>query len=53
MIFLLINGCGHSFFWIGASEFTNIIIVTKKGKQTKQKFAILQSIGSSECLYFI
>ena len=24
----------HSFFWSGASEFTNIIIATKKSKQT-------------------
>jgi len=38
MNFSLINGCGthknnicgHSFFWSGTSEFTNIIIATKK-----------------------
>jgi len=43
MNFLLINGygthenkiCGHSFFWSGPCEFTNIIIFTKKSKQTK------------------
>jgi len=41
MNFLLINGCGthennirgHSFFWGGACEFTNIITVTKKVKK--------------------
>ena len=35
-----LNGCGthennthgHSFFWSGACEFTNIIIITKKNK---------------------
>jgi len=42
MNFSLIDGCGkseneicgHSFFWSGVCEFTNIIIVTKKSKQT-------------------
>ena len=42
MSFSLISGCGtrensirgHSFFWSGACEFANIIIVAKKSKQT-------------------
>ena len=41
MNFSLINGfgtsknniCGRSFFWSGAYDFTNIIIVTKKVNQ--------------------
>ena len=34
----------------GACEFTNIIIVTKKSKQTsmRKKFVILQSIGTKK-----
>ena len=56
MNFSLINGCGtrkniirgHSFFWSGACEFTNIIIVTKKVNKNKckEKIVILNWIGS-------